>query len=313
MQAPKMNVKKTIIVPIYNSSSFMPNLLEAIDKQRLLSNWDLELVLVDDGSKDNSFQKIEELSKIYPYIKGIKLSKNFGHQIAVKTGLAHCTGDYVAIIDDDLQDPPSLLPYFFEFLDSGYDVAYGVRKKRKESFFKKLGYTSFYRILKGMSDTDIPLDSGDFCVMKKHVVENMLKLQEKNPFLRGIRAWVGFKQIGVEYERQARIEGESGYTLRKLLKIALDGIFSFSSVPIRIITLLGFLGLVSAAIYSLMIIYQSVMHGLPVKGFATLVILLSFFSSSILICLGIIGEYVVRIYDEVRDRPYVIIEKTLNV
>ncbi len=308
-----MSHKISIIVPVYNSSAFMHSLLEAIDAQKNISNWDLELVLVDDGSKDNSYKKIEEFTQTYPYIRGIKLSKNFGHQIAVKTGLSHCTGDYIAIIDDDLQDPPSLLPHFFSYLDKGYDVAYGVRKKRKESFLKKLSYNSFYRILKGMSDTDIPLDSGDFCVMKKHVVDNMLKLQEKNPFLRGIRAWVGFKQVGVEYERQARFDGQSGYTLKKLLKIAMDGIFSFSSVPIRVITILGVLGLAFAVIYSIFIIYGFMVHGISVKGFATLSILISFFSSLILICLGLIGEYIVRIYDEVRDRPYVIIEKTINI
>jgi len=308
-----MSPKISIIVPIYNSAAFMQNLLEAIDAQRKESAWNLELVLVDDGSKDKSFEKIVELSKIYTYIKGIKLSKNFGHQIAVKTGLSHCTGDYIAIIDDDLQDPPSLLPYFFGYLDNGYDVAYGVRKKRKESFLKKFSYNSFYRILKSMSDTDIPLDSGDFCVMKKHVVDNMLKFQEKNPFLRGIRAWVGFKQIGVEYERHARLEGESGYTLKKLLKIAMDGIFSFSSVPIRLITIIGIIGLSFAVVYSLLIIYGYLVNNIEVKGFATLSILISFFSSLTLICLGVIGEYIVRIYDEVRNRPYVIIEKTVNI
>ncbi len=144
--------KISIVVPIYNSANFMSALLEAIDEQRKTSNWELELVLVDDGSRDNSYAKIEELAGIYPYIKGVKLSKNFGHQIAVKTGLSHCTGDYIAIIDDDLQDPPSLLPNFFSYLDQGYDVAYGVRKKRKESFIKRLSYDTFYRILKRMSD-----------------------------------------------------------------------------------------------------------------------------------------------------------------
>lgn len=308
-----MDKKISIIVPIYNSSGFMNNLLEAIDAERKNSNWNLELVLVDDGSKDKSYEKIIELSKTYSYIKGIKLSRNFGHQIAVKTGLSHCTGDYIAIIDDDLQDPPALLPGFFKYLDDGYDVAYGVRKKRKESFIKKLSYNSFYRILKRLSDTDIPLDSGDFCVMKKQVVDSMLTLQEKNPFLRGIRAWVGFEQIGVEYERAARIDGESGYTFKKLMKIALDGIFSFSSVPIRVITILGVLGLVFATVYSVLVIYESLVHGIQVKGFATLAIIISFFSSLILICLGIIGEYIVRIYDEVRNRPYTVIEKTINV
>lgn len=308
-----MDKKISIIVPIYNSSKFMRNLLDAIDKQRQISNWNLELILIDDGSKDNSYLKIIELSRSFNYIKGIKLSKNFGHQVAVKTGLSFCTGDYIAIIDDDLQDPPSLLPDFFAQLDNGYDVAYGVRKKRKESFIKKISYNSFYRILKSLSETDIPLDSGDFCVMKKVVVDNMLKLQEKNPFLRGIRAWVGFKQIGIEYERAARLEGESGYSLKKLLKIAMDGIFSFSSVPIRIITILGVTGFLFAIFYSMYIIVQYFFNGIPVRGFATLAIIISFFSSLTLICLGIIGEYIVRIYDEVRNRPYVIIEQMINI
>jgi glycosyltransferase involved in cell wall biosynthesis len=308
-----MSIKVSILVPIYNSSAFMHLLMQAIDDERLKNNWNLEVVLVDDGSRDKSYEKIEELSHKYSYIKGIKLSKNFGHQIAVKTALSHCTGDYIAIIDDDLQDPPSLLPMFFKKLDEGFDVAYGIRKKRKESFIKRLAYSSFYRILKGMSDIYIPIDSGDFCVMKKHVVDNMLKLQEQNPFLRGIRAWVGFKQIGVEYERSARIDGQSGYTLKKLLKIAIDGIFSFSTAPIRLITILGILGFSFAILYSIITIYGYFVHKIETKGFATLVILISFFSSLILICLGIIGEYIVRIYDEVRQRPYVVIEKTINL
>jgi polyisoprenyl-phosphate glycosyltransferase len=308
-----MPEKVSIIVPVYNSAGFMSNLLEAIDEQRKKSGWNLELILIDDGSRDKSYEKILEMSQRYPFVKGIKLSRNFGHQIAVKTGLSHCTGDYIAIIDDDLQDPPSLLPGFFSYLDQGYDVAYGVRKKRKESFLKKLSYNAFYRLLKKLSDTDIPLDSGDFCVMKKHVVDNMMKFNEKNPFLRGIRAWVGFKQIGVEYERQARFGGESGYTLKKLFKIAMDGIFSFSSVPIRVITILGVVGLVFAVIYSANVIFGYFAHGISARGFSSLAIIISFFSSLILICLGLIGEYIVRIYDEVRDRPYVIIERTVNV
>lgn len=308
-----MDKKISLIVPIYNSASFIDNLLEAIDVERKNSNWLLELILIDDGSRDKSYDKIQELTKNYPYVKGIKLSRNFGHQIAVKTGLTHCSGDYIAIIDDDLQDPPSLLPMFFKYLDEGYDVAYGVRKKRKETFIKKLSYNSFYRILKKLSDTDIPLDSGDFCVMKRCVVDSMLLLQEKNPFLRGIRAWVGFKQIGVEYDRHARIDGESGYTFRKLMKIALDGIFSFSSVPIRTITILGIIGFIFATLYSGFVIYESLVNKIDVKGFATLAIIISFFGSLTLICLGIIGEYIVRIYDEVRNRPFTVIEKTINI
>lgn len=308
-----MSKKISILVPIYNSAKFMDKLLEAIEIERKAHNWNLELVLVDDGSKDKSFEKIEELAQIYPYIKGIKLSKNFGHQIAVKTAMHHSTGDYIAVIDDDLQDPPSQLPGFFKYLDDGYDVAYGIRKNRKESFLKRMAYNGFYKVLKAMSDIHIPIDSGDFCVMKKQVLDNMLKLQEQNPFLRGIRAWVGFKQIGVEFERHARFDGKSGYTLKKLLKIAMDGIFSFSTAPIRLITILGTIGFVFACVYSLNVIYHRLNGDIDVKGFATLTIIISFFSSLILICLGIIGEYIVRIYDEVRSRPYTVIERTINL
>jgi polyisoprenyl-phosphate glycosyltransferase len=307
-----MDRKISILVPVYNSAAFMNNLLEAIEKERMSAGWDLELVMVDDGSRDGSFDKITELSKTYPYIKGIKLSKNFGHQIAVKTALSHCTGDYIAVIDDDLQDPPSLLPMFFSYLGKGYDVAYGVRKKRKESVIKRICYSAFYRILKSMSDIYIPIDSGDFCVMTRRVADNMLRLQEQSPFLRGIRAWVGFKQIGVEYERHARLQGESGYTLRKLVKIAIDGIFSFSTAPVRLITVLGVIGLSFAIVYSVLVIFNYFYHGIEVRGFATLSIFIAFFSSLILVCLGIIGEYIVRIYDEVRRRPYTVIEQTVN-
>ena len=234
--------------------------------------------MVEDGSKDNSFEVIEQLAKEYHYIKGIKLARNFGHQAAVRTALNYVTGDYIAIIDDDMQDPPDLLPRFFQQLDQGFDVAYGVRRKRKEHFLKVTLYNLFYRFLQKISSVHIPLDSGDFCVMKKRVVSNMIQLQERNPFLRGIRAWVGFKQIGLEYERHARAKGESGYTFRKLIKIAMDGIFAFSS-----------------------------------QGFLTLVLMIAFFNSLILICLGIIGEYVIKIYDETRARPYSVIEKTINI
>lgn len=308
-----MSTKISIIVPVFNSCTFLPKLLQAIDEQKNLSNWNLELILVDDGSKDNSFEQIIELQKQFSYIKGIKLSRNFGHQVAVRTGLQYATGEYIAIIDDDLQDPPSILPGFFEYLDKGYDVAYGVRRKRKESFFKKVSYNAFYRILQKLSNIEIPLDTGDFCVMKKVVVDKMLLLNEKNPFLRGIRAWVGYKQIGVQYERQARVEGESGYTIGKLLKIAADGIFSFSKIPIRFITYLGLVGLVIAIIYSVFVITLKFMGELPEKGYATIILLISFFGSLTLICLGIIGEYIVRIYDETQNRPHSIIGETINI
>ncbi|SEF94687.1 dolichol-phosphate mannosyltransferase [Halpernia humi] len=308
-----MNQKITIVIPVYNSAKFLHKTLKAVDDQRKASNWDLELVLVEDGSPDNSFEVIEKLAQQYSYIKAVKLSRNFGHQIAVKTGLSYATGDYIAIIDDDLQDPPSLLPRFFAELEKGFEVAYGIRKNRKEGEVKKTAYKVFYRILNSISDTKIPIDSGDFCVMTKNVKEKMLTLNEQNPYLRGIRAWVGFKQIGLEYERSGRIEGESGYSLKKLIKIAKDGIFSFSSIPLQIITLLGNLGLVISILFSVFTIFRYFNNEIEVAGYTTMIILLLFFSSLILVSLGIIGEYIYRIYNEVRNRPYTIIEKTVNI
>lgn len=303
-------MKVSIVIPVYNSANFMDQLLIEIDKEKNKNQWNLELILVDDGSKDGSFNQILELSKKYNYIKGIKLSRNFGHQAAVRTGLEYVTHDYVAIIDDDLQDPPSLLPQFFNYLIKDFDVAYGVRRKRKENFIKVFLYNAFYKTLKTMSDTDIPLDTGDFCVMKKIVVDKMLSLPEKNPFLRGLRAWVGFKQIGVEYERQARVQGESGYTLKKLFKLASDGIFSFSNLPLKFMTFMGGSGLCITILYSIYILSKFFISGIEAQGFITMILFIMFFGSLNLICLGIIGEYIARIYAESKNRPHSVIEKT---
>lgn len=300
----------SIIVPVYNSASFMHKLLEAIDAEKIKQNWNLELILIDDGSKDGSYKKIQELKNKYAYIRGFRLARNFGHQSAVSLGLNEVKGDYIAIIDDDLQDPPSLLPQFFNKLDEGYDVVYGVRTKRKENFLKVFAYNSFYRILKRLSEVDIPLDSGDFCVMKKCVVENMLKLQERNPFLRGIRSWVGFKQLGFEYERQLRFGGESGYTFKKLIKIASDGIFSFSNLPLRLITFLGLIGVIFSVIYSIYILTKLLIYGINVEGFVTIVIMIMFFGSVNLLAMGILGEYLARIYTESKNRPHYIIAES---
>ncbi len=303
----------SIIVPVYHSAKFLHKLVEAIEVERLKHSWNLELILIDDGSKDESFEVIKRLAAQYPYIRGLQHARNFGHQATVRLGLSVCKGDYIAIIDDDMQDPPALLPEFFSYLDNGYSVAYGVRRKRKENVFKRTAYYLFYRLLKKMSAIEIPLDTGDFCVMKKEVAENMLKLQEQNPFLRGIRAWVGFKQIGVEYNRPGRVDGQSGYTFRKLMKISIDAIFSFSILPVRLISLLGLIGLIGSLVFVLFILLNWAMNRIPIQGYTSEIILISFFGSLTLICLGIIGEYVVRIYDEVKKRPHSIVSQTINL
>jgi len=306
-------MKLSLVIPLYNSTRFQNLLLEAIDVERKLYQWDLEIIFIDDGSKDGSYEMAVENQKKYPYLKAIKLARNFGHQAAVRTGLDYAKGDVVAIIDDDLQDPPKVLKSFLDKLDEGWDVVYGIRKKRKESFIKKMCYLGFYRLLSSLSDIEIPLDTGDFCVMRREVVNGMLTLPEKNPFLRGIRAWVGYKQTGLEYERAARVAGESGYTLKKLFKLAFDGIFSFSLVPLRFITLIGGTGLAFSLVYAAYVIWKFFTFGFEVKGFATLALLIVFFSSLILICLGIIGEYIARIYTESKNRPLSVIMKTHNL
>lgn len=306
-----MNQTVSIVIPVYHSAAFLNKTLSAIDEVRRQEGWQLELILVEDGSPDKSWEAIQSLATQYPYLKAIKLSRNFGHQLAVRTGLEWTTGDYVAILDDDLQDPPSLLPSFILAIEQGYDVAFGIRKKRKESWLKRLSYNAFYRLLQRLSGITIPLDSGDFCVMKRKVVTEMLKLPEQNPFLRGIRAWVGFKQIGISYERRARIEGDSGYTLRKLIIIAADGIFSFSSLPLRLITVLGLLGLLTAISFSLFSLIKYFTIGISSPGYTSLVVLMAFFFSLTLISLGVIGEYIARIYDEVRRRPHAHIEDVI--
>ena len=300
----------SIIVPVYNSSAIMPTLLEAIEKERITNNWNLELLLINDGSKDDSYQQICEMAKKYSFVRGFNLSRNFGHQAAVSIGLERCRGDYIAIIDDDLQDPPSLLPGFFKYLDEGYDVAYGVRRKRKENFIKVACYEYFYKILRLLSEVEMPLDSGDFCVMKKRVVKSMLDLHERNPFLRGMRSWVGYKQIGVEYERGKRADGESGYTISKLFKIASDGIFSFSNLPLRVTTFLGGIGFSAAFLYSVYILTKKIIFGIYVEGFVTIILMILFFGSLNLLCLGIIGEYIARIYSQGKNRPHAIIAES---
>lgn len=302
----------SIIVPTYNSSEFLELLVKEIQRLKEQHSWEhLEVLFIDDGSLDDSHRVAARLKQSYNFVKAYKLSRNFGHQNAVSAGLRLCTGEYVAIIDDDMQDPPELIVEMLKIAQSGYDVVYGVRKKRKEGFIKVFCYKAFYRILSNLSDIKIPLDSGDFCVMRKKVVAKMILLEERNPFLRGVRSWVGFKQTGFEYERHARVAGESGYSLRKLLAIAFDGIFSFSYLPLRIMALAGATMMTISLSYLAFVLIKWAMIGIRVEGFVATILLITLFGSFHTFCLGILGEYVARIYTESKKRPlYIISEST---
>ncbi|OGK51919.1 glycosyl transferase [Candidatus Roizmanbacteria bacterium RIFCSPLOWO2_01_FULL_42_14] len=306
-------MKISIILPVYNEEENIQPIYERVTAvlQKLTKAY--EIIFVNDGSRDRTAELLITLQKKDTYVRVLTFTRNFGHQAAVTAGLDHCTGDYVAILDADLQDPPEVLPEFLKKLEDGYDVVYAIRTSRKENFFKRVAYSGFYRLLKAVSNIDIPLDSGDFCVMTRRVVLTMRKLPERNRFVRGIRSWVGFKQTGLAYERAERHAGNSKYTFRKLLQLATDGILSFSYIPLRLMTFGGLFAFFMSIIGVFVALYLRLFTHTFVPGFATTVVLLMFSGGLIMLGLGIIGEYIARIYDEVKQRPpYVLVDAKVD-
>lgn len=299
----------TIIVPIYNEETVLPELV-----RRLCASADtlpvraVEILFVSDGSTDSSNAKIREYVAHDQRLQGIFLARNFGHQAAVSVGLTHARGDFVAIIDGDLQDPPEVIGALLDAVAQDADVAYAVRRSRKEGWHKRVLYASFYRLLQRVADIHIPLDSGDFCCMRRRVVDAMLTLPERNRFVRGIRAWVGFRQTAVSYERSARAAGTSHYTLKKLLRLASDGLFGFSTLPVLAMQILGFVISTLAALIALsyLIWFLADRASFP-AGFATLTISIWLLAGIQLLFLGLIGEYMIRTFDESRARPVAIV------
>ena len=306
-------MKISIILPVYNEEENIQPIYERVTTvlQKLTKAY--EIIFVNDGSRDRTAELLITLQKKDTYVRVLTFTRNFGHQAAVTAGLDHCTGDYVAILDADLQDPPEVLPEFLKKLEDGYDVVYAIRTSRKENFFKRVAYSGFYRLLKAVSNIDIPLDSGDFCVMTRRVVLTMRKLPERNRFVRGIRSWVGFKQTGLAYERAERHAGNSKYTFRKLLQLATDGILSFSYIPLRLMTFGGLFAFFMSIVGVFVALYLRLFTRTFVPGFATTIMLLMFSGGLIMLGLGIIGEYIARIYDEVKQRPpYVLVDAKVD-
>lgn len=302
----------SIVVPVYQSRSSLETLVERVSKVMKEANICFEMVLVDDGSQDDSFGEIKRLASLHAFVRGFRLSRNFGHQAALAIGLRESRGAFVAIIDDDLQDPPEVLPGFFQVLYDGAEVAYGVRRGRKEGILKRFFYAAFYRVLNSLSTVSIPLDAGDFCVMKRCVVDALLQLPDANPFLRGIRSWVGFKQVGIEYERSARLEGSSGYTLRKYFSLAITGLLMFSYIPLHFATCLGIFAVLASTLYTIAIITWWLFKPFYVPGYLSLVVIITFLGGVQLISIGIIGEYVARSNDNARKWPIAIVAETTS-
>jgi polyisoprenyl-phosphate glycosyltransferase len=304
----------SVIVPIFNEEATLPELARRLPRAlEGLGFRAIEILLVSDGSRDDSERMIREIVELDPRFQGIFLTRNFGHQAAVSIGMSQARGTVVAVIDGDLQDPPEAIGSLVAALAQGNDVAYGVRTKRKEGVLLRWAYFTFYRLLRFVSMIDVPLDSGDFCCMRRRVATAMLALPERNRFLRGLRAWVGFKQVGVRYERAARFAGAPKYTLGKNLALAYDGLFSFTKLPVRFIQVAGFILSFFAIVVAIgyLLWYVSSPEAFP-RGFASLIISIWFFAGIQMLCLGIVGEYVVRTCDEGRGRPVALVREIVR-
>jgi glycosyltransferase involved in cell wall biosynthesis len=290
----------SVVVPLYNEELNLAELVRRVRHTLNAVEPHYELILVNDGSHDTTTERLDALAHGDPRIIALHLSRNFGHQAAVSAGLDWARGHAVIVLDGDLQDPPELIPQLLSAWRGGSDIVYAVRRKRKESFPKRLAYSAFYRLIRSASDIVMPLDAGDFGLMDRRAVDALKRMPEKTRFVRGLRAFVGFRQTGIEYDRPARAAGETKYTLRKLLGLAADGLFNFSTLPIRLIGSMACLLFVASLIAS---VFAGINASLPL-AFAGGI---GFVGSSILLALAIVGEYVRRIFVEVKGRPSYIV------
>lgn len=306
-----MNPKYSIVAPVYNEIGCLEELQKRIAKVMNSTKETWELVLVDDGSQDGSTEVIRAMAKKDKHIRPVIFSRNFGHQIAVTAGLDYCRGDAAVIIDADLQDPPDVILGLIAKWKQGYQVVYAVRSEREgETWFKKVSASAFYRLIFRITDVKIPLDTGDFRLVDRKVINVMKKMGERHRFLRGMASWIGFKQIGVNYKRAARFAGETKYPFKKMLKLALNAITSFSYFPLQLAMYLGFFTAGISIIAIPVVLIMRIAGNSAFLGQATTLVSVLFLGGVQLICLGILGEYVGRIYDEVKGRPLYITSET---
>lgn len=303
----------SIVVPLYNEHEVFDRLIHRLQSVMDSSKHSIEVILVDDGSRDQTAQLIQEISINDNRFKGVLLSRNFGHQIALSAGMAHAQcAKALMVIDGDLQDPPELLFPFYDIIQNDVDVVYAVRKNRKEGALMSSLYWIFYRMLSRLSEHPIPHDSGDFCMISKRVLNHMNDMPERSRFLRGIRSWVGFKQIPYEYERDSRADGITKYSMKALFKLAYDGIFNFSNKPLKLITHIGLYTILVSVVYLTGVLIKKLMGYEVPSGFISIVAVITLFSGVQLISLGIIGEYLARIYLQVKNRPLYVVDKIVG-
>jgi polyisoprenyl-phosphate glycosyltransferase len=312
-------MRVTLVIPCHNEQEVLPELFQRVTAAAPSWGYSWEVLCVDDGSKDRTWDLLVEQYQRDSRWKAIRLSRNFGHQVALSAGLQCADGDAVVVMDADLQDPPEELARFLETWREGFEVVYAVRQGRKERWWKRLCYWGFYRVMSRLVPFEIPLDSGDFCVMDRKVVEVLRSMPERNRFVRGLRAWSGFRQTGLSYTRASRQAGQSKYTVRKLIRLGLDGILSFSSLPLTWVAAIGFWISGCSLLGILFTLATKVFKNTfarfgmpPVQGFTTIVICILFLGGLQLLSLGVVGQYIARIYDEVKRRPSWIVRDSLG-
>jgi len=304
----------SVVIPLYNEEEVVLECIRRVSGVLEDIDGDYEVIFVNDGSRDRTMELVQKECEKNRKLKALSFSRNFGHQIAITAGMDHAQGDAVIVMDADLQDPPEVIKDLIAKYKEGYDVVYAVRSKRKgETFFKKFTSKIFYRFLRYMSSIDIPVDTGDFRLISRKVCNVMKNLTERNRYVRGLVSWVGFKQAAVEYVREERFAGETKYPLRKMLKLSMDGITSFSTKPLTMSKNLGFLTAAAGFIYMIVVVLKKFVFGRTVQGWASLAVLILLLGGIQLIMLGFIGEYIARIFDESKNRPLYIIEEKINI
>lgn len=303
----------SVVFPVYNERESLDQLVaRARPVLEKATQGRFEVIFVDDGSRDGSAEILDRVSASDSRFKVIHFSRNFGHQPALQAGLDAARGEAVVLMDADLQDPPELIAALVEKWREGFDVVYAVRRKRKEAVWKRLAYATFYRTLRIIADVDMPAEAGDFSLMDRRVVDALAAMPERNRFLRSLRSWVGFRQTGVEYERDARGAGTTKYTLRKLIALAMAGYLGFSSFPLRLASWLGILAAMVGFIVTVWVVFSKLTDPTVPQGWASLSALILFMGGVQLMMLGILGEYLRRVYDEVRNRPLYVVQSRVG-
>lgn len=306
----------SVVVPVFNEEECLPETLRRMLALRasLHARAECEFLFVDDGSKDRSLGLLKEAAAKEPAVKVISFSRNFGHQIAITAGIDLAKGDYVAVIDGDLQDPPELIASMYDLAVTGYDVVYGKRRRRAgETFFKKATAAAFYRFFSYMCEIDVPTDTGDFRLMSRRVVEAFKQMRERHRFVRGMVPWVGFRAVPLEYDRDQRYAGETKYPLKKMIAFASNAILSFSKKPLTLAIRLGVLTIFAGLAFAAYMLYLKLFTDIPVPGVTAVLLSIIIFSGVQILLIGIVGEYIARIFEEVKGRPLYLVLETVNL